>query len=397
MAGLRQHEQQRQAKQPASPPGAGGQQQQGQEQPIALVSPSVQAQGLSVAAQVARAGQQAQAAQVAVVQPRGSVAAIQLIGEGLEARAVQAWHQDRALGILEVTAIFLGNRGAFAGADTQHQPLRGGSVEDLADALAFLFIQRRTDQQDSTVAEFALVQQGHGLVDGQVGAMAALGHDRRHEGFEQVGAGGQVVGQRHQGMRTAGIDDDRGLGVAAVLQQVQYLAPGLFQARRRNIGGEHFRGEFQHHHQRVGGFLAGLFDPRPARSQQRQHDQQPTQAQGNPRQPAFPAAAATEQHGMEGRRQDHLPAAHAFLSMPQLPEQPAQQRQQQYEPGAQPVWPEGDHRRLRKRRRLSRWRHSVCWAGWNSGWLNRRCNGLSGQRARATSNMLNSSATARGQ
>nr|BFE96453.1 hypothetical protein GCM10020185_69890 [Pseudomonas brassicacearum subsp. brassicacearum] len=90
VAGLRQHEQQRQAEQPASPPGTGGQQQQGQEQPITLVGPGVQAQGLSIAAQMARTVQQAQAAQVAVIQARRPVAAVQLIGERLEARVVEA-------------------------------------------------------------------------------------------------------------------------------------------------------------------------------------------------------------------------------------------------------------------------------------------------------------------
>ena len=357
VAGLGQAQaQQRQAEQPTPAPGAGGQQQQWQQQPIALVGPGVQAQGLAVVAHAPGSAQQAQAAQVVVVQAGLAIAPADFADELLEPGAVQARDQDRALVVLEVAAIVQRHRSPVAAANTQHQQLRAIAVQGLANALALLFAEGRGQQQHPPLAEGALVQQLEGLAQGQVGALAGLGHDRRLEGIEQVAAGGQVIGQRHQGVGAAGIDHDGGLGVAAQGQQVQQLVPGLVQAVGRYVAGEHLWRQFQQHHQRVGGFLAGLLDPLPAGPQQREYRQQPGQAQGDPGQLALAAVAAAEQGGMEGRWQDHLPAAGAFLPVPELPQQQGQQWQYQQPPGPEPMGPESDHRRLRRRRRLRRCR-----------------------------------------
>ncbi len=171
-----------------------------------------------------------------------------------------------------------------------------------------------------------MFEQGQRFTHGQISAMAAFRHQRRLERIEQIAAGRQVIRQRHQRVRAAGVDDDGGLRIAARLQQVEQLAPGLFQSCRRRVGGEHFRGQLQYHHQRIGGFLAGLFDALPTRSEQRQNRQQPRHAKGNPWQFAVTTIAATEQGGMKRRRQNHLPAPGALLPMPELPDQPAQQR-----------------------------------------------------------------------
>ena len=79
------------------------------------------------------------------------------------------------------------------------------------------------------LAEAALLEQTQGFLHGEVGAMAGLGHDRRAQGFQQVAAGGQVIGQRHQGVGATGVDDHGGLRIGTVLQQVVELAPRLLQ------------------------------------------------------------------------------------------------------------------------------------------------------------------------
>ncbi|MCY1358150.1 hypothetical protein D9M69_446740 [compost metagenome] len=199
-------------------------------------------------------------------------------------------------------------------------------------------------------------------------------------------------------MGTAGVDDDGGLRVAANLQQIKHLASCLFESVGCDVGGEHFRGQFENHHQRIGGLLTGLLDTLPSRTQQGEHGQQPRETEGDPGQFTVTSTATAEQCRVKGCRQDHLPAPGALLAVPELPEQPAKHRQQQQPPGAEPVRPQRTHRRLRRRRRLRRWRQSgsncVCK---NRSLVNRRCKGLSGQSTGASSSMLNHSARASGQ
>ena len=108
-----------------------------------------------------------------------------------------------------------------------------GSSEGAANALAFFFRQRGTDQQDASLTECALLEQGQCLAYAEISAMAAFRHQRRFERVEQIATGRQVIRQRHQRVRAAGVDDDRGLRIAACLQQVEQLAPGLFQSGGR--------------------------------------------------------------------------------------------------------------------------------------------------------------------
>ena len=159
--------------------------------------------------------------------------------------------------------------------------------------------------------------------------MTRLRHDRGFQGFEQIAAGGQVVRQGHQRVGATGVDNDRGLRVVTALQQVVELAPRLLQTIGRAVGRQHVGGQFEHHHQRIGGLLRGLFHPLPTGPEQGQQGQQPGQPEGDPGQFAVAAIAATQQHGLERCGQNHLPAACAFLTVPQLPQQPAEQRQGQ--------------------------------------------------------------------
>ncbi|MNE16337.1 hypothetical protein D3C80_1092790 [compost metagenome] len=295
---------------------------------MTLVGPTVELHGLARTAHALRAGQQAEGAQVQVVHAGLAVAPAHFANEGLEAGVVQARHHDRALGILEELAVFLRDRCALGTADAEHQQARALAAEGLAYALAFLLAERGADQQDAPFAECTLGEQGQGLAHGQVGAMAGLGHDRGLERFEQIAAGLQVIGQRYQGVGTAGKYDNRCLRVAAPLQQVEQLAPGLFQAIGRDVAGEHFRCQLQQNDQGVSGFLGRLLHALPTGPEQGEQGQQPGQAQGNPGQLAVVTATATEQYGVKGFGQDHLPAAGTFLSMPELPEQPTEYGQQ---------------------------------------------------------------------
>lgn len=67
------------------------------------------------------------------------------------------------------------------------------------------------------MAEGALIQQRKGLGHRQIGTMTGLGHQRRLECIQQVATGRQIIRQRHQGVGTAGVDNDRCLRVAAIL------------------------------------------------------------------------------------------------------------------------------------------------------------------------------------
>ncbi|MCY1400463.1 hypothetical protein D9M71_155530 [compost metagenome] len=292
--------------------------------------------------------------QVTVVQACLAKASIQVVGKTFQAWLVQARHENGPLFILEETAVLLGDGRAFGGADAKHQKLSRFAVERVTNAQPFLFGQGRTDQQDPAVAQRRLFEQRQRLEHRQIGAMPGLWHQRRLQCVQQIAAGGQIIRQRYQRVGTAGVDDDGGLRVAANLQQIKHLASCLFESVGCDVGGEHFRGQLENHHQRVGGLLTGLLDTLPARTEQGEHGQQPCQTEGDPGQFTVTATAATEQCGVKGRWQNHLPAPGALLAVPELPEQPAKHRQQQQPPGAEPVRPQRTHRRLRRRRRLRR-------------------------------------------
>ncbi|EVT89037.1 hypothetical protein Z046_00295 [Pseudomonas aeruginosa VRFPA09] len=214
-------------------------------------------------------------------------------------------------------------------------------LEGAADALALGFAQPagQQQQQQAAAALGALFQQVEGLAHRKVGALAGLGHDRRFQGVEQVARGELVVRQRHQGMRAAGVDDDRGLRVVARAKQVEQLAPGLFQAGRRQVAGKHPGSQLEDRHQRVATLHRGLFQLLPTGPEQGQQGQQPGDTEADPGHAVLPPGAADQQPGLEGRRQQQLPASGTTLAMQQLPQQPAKQRRQQQPVGAQPVRP----------------------------------------------------------
>ncbi len=204
------------------------------------------------------------------------------IDEAFERRAVQPWQQDRALVVLEKFPVGLAHWRPVTAADAQHQQAWAMATQGLADALALGGAERGPDQQQSALAKAALGEQGQALVHGKVCPLARLGHDRGVECFEQVACCGQVVGQRHQGMRRPCVDHQCGLAVTAVLEYVEYLATRLLKTIGRAVLGQHLRGQFQQDDQRIGRPLAAFLHALPARAQQGQHHQQPGKAQGYP-------------------------------------------------------------------------------------------------------------------
>ena len=114
------------------------------------------------------------------------------------------------------------------------------------------------------MAEAALGQKRQAFLHGQVGTLAGFWHDRRVDGLEQIAGGGQIVRQRHDGVRGAGIHHQGCLAVAAVFKQVEDLASSLFQAVGRAVLGEHLRGQFEQDHQWVGRALMAFFQALPA-------------------------------------------------------------------------------------------------------------------------------------
>ena len=127
--------------------GAGGQQEQRQKQPVALVGPGLQLGWLAVAAQAFGAIEQAEAAQVALIQGDLLEASADLAQKGTQAGAVQARDKDCALPVLEEGTVLLNDRRALGAADAEHVQARVAGVEGLADALAFLLVQAAADQQ----------------------------------------------------------------------------------------------------------------------------------------------------------------------------------------------------------------------------------------------------------
>ena len=136
-------------------------------------------------------------------------------------------------------------------------------------------------------------------------------------------------------MGAAGEYHDGGLYVLPALEQIQQLALGLFQASGWCVAGEHRWREFQQHHQGIAALDARLFEALPAGPEQCDDRQQPGQAQHQPGQATVAQSATGQQGGMKGFRQQTLPATDLQLPMPEPPQQPDQQRQDE-----QPVWPQ---------------------------------------------------------
>ncbi len=227
---LRLQQQERQAEQPAAAPGAGGEQQQRQQQPVALIEPGVQAGGFVLFEHAAAGLQQAEVAQVGIVQACLLVAGPQFGGEAAQTGVVQPRDEDGAVFVLEETAVLAGDRRALFAADAEDRQALAAPAQQFGDVLLRRIVDRAGHQQQSPAALRALFEQRQALRHGEVGASPGFGHQCRAQHVQQVGGGGQVVGQRHQRVRAAGIDDHGRLRVRAAFDQVEQLAFGLFQA-----------------------------------------------------------------------------------------------------------------------------------------------------------------------
>ncbi|MNP38189.1 hypothetical protein D3C76_1316850 [compost metagenome] len=96
---------------------------------------------MTIIAQAFRVLEQAQAAQVKVVDAGIAVAPPGAADKGLEAGTFQAWHENAALIVLEELTIGLLDRCTLRRADTEHQQARPPTAQGLLDAGTLLWAQ----------------------------------------------------------------------------------------------------------------------------------------------------------------------------------------------------------------------------------------------------------------
>src|SRR3990167_987859 len=114
---------------------------------MALIGPGGQLGWLAALAQALRAIQQVETAQVVIIQAGAGITSAQFAGQLPEAATVQAWQQNRALGVFHKAAAFQSNRRAFAGANAENQQLDFLLFEGQANAVLFLRVKAAVDQQ----------------------------------------------------------------------------------------------------------------------------------------------------------------------------------------------------------------------------------------------------------
>ncbi len=302
---------------------------------MALVEPGFQTGHFVVVLQRSGLIEQAERCEIVVPQACLLVASAQFCGQALQPCVIQTRDQDCALGVLEKAAALSGNRRALFGADAENQQALAAPLHQGADGAAFVLVQTAADQQQTPPAQPRLLEQGETLGDSEVCTLAGLGHQRRMQGIQQIASGCQVVGQWHHGVGAAGEYHDGGLYILSPLQQIQQFALGLLEARGWNVAGEHRGGQFQQHHQRIAALHAGLLEALPAGAEQCDDGQQPGKAKHQPGQATVAQPAAGQQGSMKGFREQALPAADLQLTMPEPPQQPDQQGQDD-----QPVGPQ---------------------------------------------------------
>ncbi len=173
---LRLQQQQWQTEQPAATASQRGQQEQGQQQPIALVEPGLQAGHFVVALQCAGLVQQPQRREVFIAEACLTVAPAEFGCEALQPGVVQPRNQDRAVRILEEAAVLAGNRGTLFGPHAKHQQPLALPLQQRGNGAALVLVQTAADQQQAPAAEARLTQQFEPPGNGQVCALAGLGH-----------------------------------------------------------------------------------------------------------------------------------------------------------------------------------------------------------------------------
>src|SRR5690606_7464993 len=148
----------------------GGEQQQWQQQPVALIGPGGQPGRLATVAQLLGAVEQIQRLQVAVVEPCRAVLAAHCSGELAQPAAVQAWHQDGTVVVAQKAAVLTADRRTLGGADAEDGQSFAAAAERLAGCQAFRLAHFAGDQQQSSAPLSALIQQFQTFGQGQVGA-----------------------------------------------------------------------------------------------------------------------------------------------------------------------------------------------------------------------------------
>jgi len=270
------------------------QRKQGQHGVGARIAPSLQLPPVGLFGGLHRGRQHA--LHVAIVQGELGVASPGAPRRGGQALAIEARDHHLAVVVAQTPrpAVAGGDRdrraGGGADAEDRYRKARVGGVGHPADG-----IDPVGQQEHAAAPEPRVLQQRAGALDAEIRPAAEDGHDARLQRGQQVLDGAGVVGEGHDGVGIAGVDDEAGEPVAAPRQNVGDAVPGAFQARWRDVLGVHGQGEVQDDDQPVATALQRLWLLAPGRAGQGEHGQEPTQPQrAQPRPPARARRALDE-------------------------------------------------------------------------------------------------------
>ena len=182
-------------------------------------------------------------------------------------------------------------------------------------------------QQDMPVRQPVALQQRGGTGNGQIGALAVLGHHRRRQRIQVQRDIGAVFGQWNHLVGIAGVYQQRRLSLYPGCQQFGQFAAQAQQPARRDIVLVQRAGKLYRQHQAIAAAAHRLRADTPARPGQRATAQQPGQWQTPAASPPLPRRDQLrgQQMCIDNRAQMLEPVA-----APVVP--PAQRQQQQQQP-----------------------------------------------------------------
>ena len=292
------------------------QQQQRQQQPVALVQPYALAAAALVGHVPGRI-EHAQRLQVRAIHAQGRVTATTGRGQRTQGVAVQARGLHRAGGIAV-------HRAGGAAQAEHRSPIALARHRRSHFARGRIGLVRH--QQDVATLEACLVQQGRRMGDRTLGPVPVHRHHVRRQRIQEQGDIAGIGGQRGHRVCILGPGHQAHFATLALAQQGIDLGPGLCQAGRRQVRGEHRGRQVQRDHQRRLRFPVRPRLLAPARTGQRQHRQHPGQRHARQTQPGT-AMPRLDQVRQQVRVHRITPA----LAPTATPQQP-QQRQGQQRP-----------------------------------------------------------------
>ena len=246
-------------------------------------------------------------------------------------------HRDNNLTIraLQKTPVGERHRDAVQGADAQYGKPVATGAQRLGRILRQCQFHLICDQQDMPLPGAGLFEQLPGARQRLVCAITQRRHDGGIERLQLRLDRSHIIRQWRHSKCLPGIDQQRGLPLPTLVQQVPDLKTRAPQTAGRYISGIHGARQVQGDHQGIPGAVHRLRQLFPDRPGQRDDPQQAAnchQCDGTPARPPCPAQQYVRQQIPVA---DRLPTAAARLSHKHQPEQQRQRRQ-----GQEPQWPE---------------------------------------------------------